>query len=438
MRALKYSGVEWIGNIPAEWEMKRLKAIFLERKEKNDPQQTDFILSLGAAYGVVPYSEKEGGGNKAKEDLTAYRLAYPDDIVMNSMNIISGSVGISKYFGCVSPVYYMLYPRLEGVNQHYYCRMFQTKAFQRSLLGLGNGILMKETESGNFNTVRMRIPMEKLGVQLLPFPSAEEQKRIADFLDRKCAEIDTVIEKTKATIEEYKKLKQSVITEAVTKGIRGDRAMKDSGVEWIGNIPAEMEIIKIKYITDISRGLFNHRPRNDERYYGGDYPFIQTGDVARAGKYITTYSQTLNELGCSVSKEFPKGTMTMTIAANIGDVAILGFNAYFPDSVVGFTPKKDFFEDYIYYLFLSMKEMFIRTAVVSTQLNLNLDRIKELFVPITRDMNEQKEIANFLDRKCSEIDKLIADKTHLLEEMESYKKSVIYEYVTGKKEVKNH
>ena len=244
-REMKNSGIEWIGDIPAEWEMKRLKAIFLERKEKNDPQQTDFILSLGAAYGVVPYSEKEGGGNKAKEDLTAYRLAYPDDIVMNSMNIISGSVGISKYFGCVSPVYYMLYPRVEGVNQHYYCRMFQTKAFQRSLLGLGNGILMKETESGNFNTVRMRIPMEKLGVQHLPFPSAEEQKRIADFLDRKCAEIDTVIEKTKATIEEYKKLKQSVITEAVTKGIRGDRAMKDSGIEWVTEIAEEWKISRV-------------------------------------------------------------------------------------------------------------------------------------------------------------------------------------------------
>ena len=87
------------------------------------------------------------------------------------------------------------------------------------------------------------------------------------------------------------------------------REMKNSGIDWIGEVPVETEIIKIKYITNISRGLFNHRPRNDERYYGGDYPFIQTGDVARAGKYITTYSQTLNELGISVSKQFPKGTM---------------------------------------------------------------------------------------------------------------------------------
>ena len=143
MREMKDSDIEWIGKIPKDWDIKRLKALFGERKEKNDPVKTNFILSLGAAYGVVPYSEKEGGGNKAKEDLTDYRLAYPNDIVMNSMNIISGSVGISKYFGCVSPVYYMLYPRYENIDENFYCYLFQTKAFQRSLLGLGNGILIK-------------------------------------------------------------------------------------------------------------------------------------------------------------------------------------------------------------------------------------------------------------------------------------------------------
>lgn len=163
-REMKNSCIEWIGEIPADWELRKLKVLFLERKEKNDPVQTDFILSLGASYGVVPYSEKEGGGNKAKEDLTDYRIAYPNDIVMNSMNIISGSVGISKYLGCISPVYYILYPRKNNVDASFYCLLFQTKSFQRSLLGLGNGILMKESSNGTFNTVRMRIPMEKLGV----------------------------------------------------------------------------------------------------------------------------------------------------------------------------------------------------------------------------------------------------------------------------------
>jgi type I restriction enzyme S subunit len=132
---------------------------------------------------------------------------------------------------------------------------------------------------------------------------------------------------------------------------------------------------------------------------------------------------------------FPKGTITMTIAANVGDVAILGFDAYFPDSVVGFTVKDGYLENYIYYLFCSMKEMFIRTAVVSTQLNLNLDRIKELLVPVTTDIREQQKIADYLDKKCAEMDTLIAKKTKFLAELENYKKSLIYEYVTGKREV---
>ena len=145
-REMKDSGIEWIGEIPEEWKIKRLKALLVERNQKNDNLKTKFILSLGVNYGVVPYSEKEGGGNKAKENLKDYKVAYPGDIVMNSMNIISGSVGISNYMGCVSPVYYMFYPRNNDVNINYYHYLFQTKAFQRSLVGLGNGILIKENE----------------------------------------------------------------------------------------------------------------------------------------------------------------------------------------------------------------------------------------------------------------------------------------------------
>ncbi|MFQ8906989.1 MAG: restriction endonuclease subunit S [Subdoligranulum sp.] len=232
-----------------------------------------------------------------------------------------------------------------------------------------------------------------------------------------------------------KKLKQAVITQAVTKGVRGEREMKDSGVEWIGEIPKEWVCEKIKYATSISRGLFNHRPRNDERYYNGKYPFIQTGDVANATKYIVSYSQTLNELGKSVSKEFPKGTLTMTIAANVGDVAILNFDAYFPDSVVGFVPNKNIRTLYLFYVFSAMKDEFIRTAIKSTQLNLNIDRVKETFIPVTLNVNEQCEIENYLESKCAEIDGLIAKKEQLVKELESYKKSLIYEVVTGKREV---
>jgi len=435
-RKMKDSGVEWIGEIPENWEVKPLKQILIERKEKNDPIKTNEILSLSIERGVFPYSEKVGGGNKAKEDLSAYKLAYPDDIVLNSMNVIVGAVGLSKYFGCVSPVYYTLHPRTSDYDIHYYSNIFQSSAFQKSLMGYGNGIMMKESDNGKLNTIRMRIPMEKLNTVILPIPTSRlEQQKIADFLDDKVGEIDSVIAKTRETIEDYKKYKQAIITDAVTKGLNPNVEMKESYIDWIGEIPRKWDCLKIKYVTTISRGLFNHRPRNDQRYYNGEYPFIQTGDVANAIKFITTYSQTLNELGMSVSKKFPKGTLTMTIAANVGDVAILGFDAYFPDSVVGFVPNKDVNGMYLYYIFKAMKDKFVRTAIISTQLNLNIERVKELLIPYTSNIIEQQEIVKYLDKKCSEIDKLIVKKEKLLIDLESYKKSLIYEYVTGKKEV---
>src|SRR5690606_10229535 len=118
-------------------------------------------------------------------------------------------------------------------------------------------------------------------------------------------------------------------------------AMKSSGTPWLGDIPKHWTPKKIKYMTKILRGKFSHRPRNDPRFYGGNYPFIQTGDVANVRKFVSTYSQTLNDDGLRVSKEFPAGTLVMTIAANIGDMAILNFKACFPDSIVGFVPYED-------------------------------------------------------------------------------------------------
>lgn len=435
MREMKNSGVAWIGNIPDSWEVKPIRHFLDERIEKNSNQQVKAILSLSAKEGVTLYNGENHSGNKPREDLSDYKIVRKNDIVANSMNILSGSVGLSDYLGVVSPVYYVYYNRDSNVNNLYYLYyLFQCKEFQRGLWGLGNGILVKESESGSLNTIRTRIPSKRLRMQLFPSCSKKEQDQIVIALDKNTKKIDILISNQEQQIEKLKQYKQSLITEVVTKGLNPDVPMKDSGVDWIGSIPINWKIIKLKYITDVSRGLFNHRPRNDSRLYDGKYPFIQTGDVARAKKYITTYSQTLNENGASVSKLFPKGTMTMTIAANVGDIAILGFDAYFPDSVVGFTVEKGFNENYVYYLFKSLKESFIRASIVSTQLNLNIERSKEILVPVTYAKHEQQQIATYLDNKCAKIDRLIAIKQEKINKLNDYKKSLIYEYVTGKKE----
>ena len=155
----KPSNIGWMGDVPEHWDLLRIKRIFQERKERNNPVVTDFILSLTAKQGVVPVGEKEGaGGNKPKDDLTLYNVCRENDLLVNCMNVVSGAAGVSKWVGAISPVYYALFPRDEQqCNVWYYHRIFRLITFQRSLLVLGKGILIHESSTGKLNTVRMRI-----------------------------------------------------------------------------------------------------------------------------------------------------------------------------------------------------------------------------------------------------------------------------------------
>ena len=420
-RKMKDSGIEWIGEIPEGWEVLAHKYIMHKEKSICEHYSGEDVISL-TLNGVVK-RDLENPSGKMPTTFDGYQFVDPNDLLLClfDIDVTPRCVGLVKDYGVTSPAY-SRFKIHSGFCNAYYNYLLRFIDDEKVFVHLSKNLRSSLTES-DFGTIKTIVP-----------PKAEQQ-RIADYLDNRTFEIDILLSKARSSIEEYKKLKQAVITQAVTKGVRGEREMKDSGVEWIGEIPKEWICEKIKYATSISRGLFNHRPRNDERYYNGKYPFIQTGDVANATKYIVSYSQTLNELGKAVSKEFPKGTLTMTIAANVGDVAILNFDAYFPDSVVGFIPNKNIRTLYLFYVFSSMKDEFTRTAIKSTQLNLNIDRVKETFIPVTLNVNEQCEIENYLESKCAEIDGLIAKKEQLVKELESYKKSLIYEVVTGKQEV---
>ena len=414
---MKDSGVEWIGAIPATWTLNKIGEIYEERNEKVSDR--DYPPLSITKQGVVPQLEtaaKTDNGDNRK-------LIRKNDFVINSRSDRRGSCGISEYDGSCSLINTVLNPRQNMCNA-YYSFVFRSELFADEFYRWGNGIVDDLWSTKWSNMKRIYIPS----------PDIEEQQRIAEYLDRKCQRIDSVIARQQEAIEKLKAYKLSVITEAVTKGLNPDVPMKDSCVEWMGKIPANWGIQKLKYSTTIMRGKFSHRPRNDPRCYDGKHPFVQTGDVARASKYITTYSQTLNEFGYTVSKEFPKGSICMTIAANVGDVAVLGFDACFPDSVVGFVPNNNVEWNYLYYVLKAMKQQLMRNAIISTQMNLNIDIIKEEYIPLP-SIAEQKEIMLYLVRKCVEIENAIHAKQQTVDKLSEYKKSLIYEVVTGKQEV---
>lgn len=439
MREMKDSGIDWLGKIPANWNIKRLKRILQERNEKNNPIKSTNLLSLSIERGVFPYSEKTGGGNKAKENFEDYKLTYPNDIVLNSMNVVVGAVGKSNYFGCISPVYYTLFSRNDNYNIDYYNEIFQSEAFQKSLWGLGNGIVVKESDNGKLNTIRMRISMEKLNNVLLPVPTREEQDKIDQFLNGKITEIDNVIAKTKQTIDDYKLYKQSIITKAVTKGLDETVEMKDSEIDYIGMVPKHWKVIKLKYIAkDICKG---NGITKEDIVLDGNVPCVRYGEIY--SKYDYKFYECLtktNKENVRSKQYFSYGDLlfagTGELVEEIGkNIVYLGNENCLAggDIIVVKHSESPLFMSYA----LNSNYGQIQKSYGKSKLKVvhisgaEIGNIKVLLPPKV----EQEKIEKFILKKCNKIDLLIKSKEQMIEELEKYRKSLIYEYVTGKKEV---
>lgn len=431
MTEMKDSGVAWINTIPKKWKLKKIKYALKNRNENNNPIRSKNILSLTAKQGVIPLEEKEGGGNKPKEDYSAYKLAYPNDIVMNSMNVLSGSVGLSKYFGCVSPVYYMLRPIDEKDDVRYYNYIFQTTVFQRSLLGLGNGILMKESDNGKLNTIRMRIPLDKLGNLLIPVPDSSIQRKIADYLDSIIPNIDMLladIEKQIETLEEYKK---SIITEVVTKGLDPDVEMKDSGSVYWKDIPANWKLSDIKYLFEIVKRIAGKE----------GYDILSVTQKGLKIKDISRNEGQIAESYANYQFVYPTDYVMNHMDLLTGWVDCSKyFGVTSPDyRVFRLKDKKNNLNYYKYIMQCCyMDRIFYSLGQGVSNLGrwrLQTESFNNFQIPVP-PAKEQEQIAKYLDEKCIEIENIILDKQQQLETLEQYKKSLIYEYVTGKKEVK--
>jgi type I restriction enzyme S subunit len=279
--------------------------------------------------------------------------------------------------------------------------------------------------------LRDGLNLELIGDILCPIPTIVEQLAVAAFLDREATKIDALVAEQERLIALLAEKRRAVISHAVTKGLDPSAPMKASGVEWLGDVPAHWEVKQLRHFADVLRGKFSHRPRNDPAFYDGKFPFIQTGDITGASRFITEYRQTLNERGIAVSKEFPAGTLVMAIAANIGDVAILDFAAYFPDSVVGLVPRGPSNMGFLFYLMTAMKQPMVMTATVSTQMNLNVDQIIGLSAACPPTA-EQAAIAAHLDREIAKLDTLTTEAEHAIALLKERRAALISAAVTGK------
>ena len=414
MHEMKNSGIAWLGEIPRDWRLSKIGSLYRQRNEKvSDKDYQPLSVTMQGILPQLATAAKTDDGDNRK-------LVRVGDFAINSRSDRRGSCGISPLDGSISLINIILTPRTV-MHPGYYNWLFHTTLFADEFYKWGHGIV------ADLWTTRWQ-EMKSITV---PVPEYAEQERIATFLDAECAEIDAVLEKTRASIEEYKKLKQAVITQVVTKGVRGDRPMKDSGIEWIGEIPAEWDLLNLVAHTSMLTPM-RDRPENLD----GPIPWVRIEDFE--GKYIESSKaglgvsmKTVKEMNLKV---YPVGTILCTSSCIMGKCAIVSRELVSNQRFIGIIPDQATVKTYLYYLMASNAERMNFLSTGALQANLSRSAFEHLKVQFP-PYSEQQEIAAYLDDKCGKIDALIAKKQQYLTEIESYKTSLIYEYVTGKKEV---
>lgn len=434
MREMKDSGIEWIGKIPEDWLIKKIKHNFMvfagatPKSEKKEYWDGNIIWITPADYKTEDKYVCVGKKNITIEGYKSCGTTIvPKGSIIFSKRAPVGTVAISENELCTNQGCLSCVPHecVDGVYYYYVLSVF-TEQFEL----LSTGTTFKEISANSF----VNFP--------LPFPTYKEQMQISFYLNQKCVEIDNILTKTRTSIEEYRRLKQAVITQAITKGVRGDREMKDSGIEWIGEIPVTWDILrKLSYTcTDsISYGIVKLLEPDDDT----GVKVLRCSDVL-PGKISLDNVRTVTQ---QVSNEYARtilsgGEIVINIRGTLGGCAVVpnelkGYNVAREVAVI--PANDDICKRYLMYFFLS--DVFIdyqkRYLTGSVYVGLNIELLSSCPI-ILPPLKEQEKIADFLDEKCRNIDTLIEQMTELLVEMENYKKSVIYEYVTGKKEVKNH
>ncbi|MBO5829205.1 MAG: restriction endonuclease subunit S [Paludibacteraceae bacterium] len=428
-RTMKDSGIPWIGEIPEGWSIDTIGNLYALRNEKVSDK--DYPPLSVTKQGIVPQLETAA----KTDDGDNRKLVKVGDFAINSRSDRRGSCGISAYDGSVSLINTVITPR-EQMNPCFYNWLFHSELFADEFYKWGHGIV------DDLWTTRWQ-EMKRIGIIT---PPLAEQHLIATFLDKKCSEIDSLIELQEQMIEELKAYKQSVITEAVTKGLNPNVPMKDSGIEWIGDVPEEWEVKKLSKLLSFKGGFaFN----SDDFINSGDNQVIRIGNVRNDLLRLEVSSVYISDdIAIQAQKsQLEKGQILFTMTGTKGKrdyfyTLLLkeeDFNGkkFFLNQRVGcFVPKNGVCANYYNYLLKDnhiLDFIFLYETGTANQGNLGIESINKTILQYP-PLAEQQAIADYLDKKCGEIDELITIKQQKIESLKEYKKSVIYEYVTGKRE----
>lgn len=415
-RKMRDSGIPWIGEVPEGWGVNKIKYHLTRNEIKNKPDKQ--VLSVYRDYGVIPKDSRDDNHNVTSEDTSKYKYVQKGDLVINKMKAWQGSLGVSKYEGIVSPAYYIYKfhdDSFDGKFFHYLIRGCYKDEFRRISGGIREG--------------QWDLSAEKFENTMIIIPPIPEQHRIVDFLDSKCSEIDNLIENLRARVESAKEYKKAVITEAVTKGLDKDAKMKDSGVEWIGEIPEGWKIVQFKHIASIKSNLVQ-----PDKYM--KYPQIAPDNIEKDTGRLLSH-QTVEESGIiSGNHLFYRGQILYSkIRPNLNKLTVAPFDGLCSADMYPIESKLP--TPFMVYsmlstYFVSQVSLIIQDRVKMPKIN--QEELGEIKV-VVPSQQEMLTIADYLDSKCSEIDALLQNYEDQITTLEEYKKSLIYEYVTGKKEV---
>lgn len=429
MREIKDSGIEWIGEIPADWELSKIGAVYEERNEK--VSDADFPPLSVTKQGVVPQLETAAKTN----DGDNRKLIRKNDFVINSRSDRRRSCGISEYDGSCSLINTVLKPRRNMCNA-YYSFVFRSERFADEFYRWGNGIVDDLWSTKWSNMKRIYIPA----------PSLQEQRCIADYLDRKCSQIDAIIARQQEVIEKLKAYKLSVITEAVTKGLKPDVPMKDSGIPWVGNICNHYALSRVGafcFVTKLA-GFEYTDIMSSAISDTGEVPIVRAQNVR-----MFNFNDNIDEyIGLDVSQKLhrcalnKKCLLITFIGAGIGDVCVFSktMRYHLAPNVAKIEIRDEYKtildEEYLMFYLGSLagKGEISKISKASAQPSLSMGTIRGITIAVP-PIDEQREISEYLSKKISFIDKVVRDKESIIENLLAYKSSLIYEVVTGKKEV---